>query len=263
MERQWTNPERQCRGNQTMISLLLPAGGAGTRFGSAIPKQLLPLAGVPIIRRSLDAFAGLVDEAVIAAPAEHLDAVRAACAGAAMPVLVVAGGGERSASVHAALRASRGERCLVHDAVRPLVPRRCIVACLAALDTQVAALVALPCPATVKRAGPGALVAATVPRHDLWLAQTPQGFRRAEGLAAFARAAAAGWNCTDDAEVLERAGFAIALVAGDPLNLKITEPGDFALAEALLLGAQASACRGHAPHGMSKPDDSAAPNAAG
>ena len=218
-----------------MISLLLPAGGSGTRFGSAIPKQLLPLAGVPVIRRSLDAFAGLVDEAVVAGPAERLDELRAACAGAPMPVLVVAGGADRQASVFAALSASQGERCLVHDAVRPLVPRRCIAACIAALDAYVAALVALPCPATVKRGDANRMVLATVPRADLWLAQTPQGFRRVEGLAAFARALAEGWACTDDAEVLERAGHAVHLVEGDPINLKITEPGDFALAEALLL----------------------------
>ena len=217
-----------------MISLLLPAGGAGTRFGSAVPKQLLLLAGLPVIRRSIDAFAGQVDEVVIAAPADRLDQVRVACAGAALPVLVVVGGADRQASVHAALLASRGGLCLVHDAVRPLIPRRCIVACLSALETHVAAVVALPCPATVKRAGPGRLVAATVSRADLWLAQTPQGFRRAEGLAAFARAAAEGWTCTDDAEVLERAGHAVALVEGDPLNLKITELADFRLAEALL-----------------------------
>ena len=220
-----------------MISLLLPAGGSGTRFGSATPKQLLPLAGVPVIRRSLDAFAGLADEAVIAAPAAWLDATREACAGAHLPVLVVEGGADRQASVHAALAASRGDLCLVHDAVRPLVPARCIAACIAALATHVSAVVALPCPATVKRAGAGRLVAATVPRADLWLAQTPQGFRRAEGLAAFARARAEGWTCTDDAEVLERAGYAVALVEGDPLNLKITERGDFILAEALLRSA--------------------------
>jgi len=217
-----------------MISLLLPAGGVGARFGAALPKQLLPLAGVPVLRRSLDAFAGLVDEAVVAAHPAHRDAIAAACAGAATTVRFCDGGADRQASVHAALLASAGDRILVHDAVRPLVPRRCIAACIAALDTHPAAVVALPCPATVKRAGPDGLVAATVPRADLHLAQTPQGFRRAAGLAAFARAAAEGWSCTDDAEVLERAGHAVALVAGDPLNLKITEPGDFALAEALL-----------------------------
>lgn len=222
-----------------MISLLLPAGGSGSRFGGPVPKQLLPLLGVPVIRRSIDAFAGLVDEAVVAGPADRLDEIRAACAGCAVPLRVVAGGADRQASVRAALLASRGDLVLVHDAVRPLIPRRCIEACIAALAAHPAAVVALACAATVKRAGPGRTVAATVPRADLWLAQTPQGFRRAEGLAAFARAAEAGWACTDDAEVLERSGHAVAIVPGDPANLKITEPGDFAVAEALLRQANA------------------------
>jgi 2-C-methyl-D-erythritol 4-phosphate cytidylyltransferase len=217
-----------------MISLLLPAGGSGVRFGSAIPKQLLPLAGVPVIRRSIDAFAGLADECVVAAPPDRHAEVAAACAGALLPVRLVDGGANRQASVAAALRASRGDLLLVHDAVRPLVPRSCIEACIAALARTVAAVVAVPCAATVKREGPPGQVAATVPRAGLWLAQTPQGFRRAEGLAAFARAAAEAWDCTDDAEVLERAGHAVAIVPGDARNLKITEPGDFAIAEALL-----------------------------
>lgn len=220
-----------------MISLVLPAGGSGTRFGGPVPKQLLPLLGVPVIRRSIDAFAGLAHECVIAAPAAHRDEVAAACAGAALPVRVVAGGASRQASVAAALAACAGDRVLVHDAVRPLVPRACIAACIAALDRVPAAVVAMPCAATVKRAGGDGRVAATVPRTGLWLAQTPQGFRRAEGLAAFARAAAEGWDCTDDAEVLERAGHAVELVPGDPRNLKITEPGDLALAEAILRSA--------------------------
>jgi len=223
-----------------MISLLLPAGGSGVRFGGPMPKQLLPLLGVPVIRRSIDAFAGLADECVVAAPAAHREAVAAACAGAAVPVRLVEGGATRQASVAAALAASAGELILVHDAVRPLIPRRCIAACIAALARVPAAVVALPCAATVKRAGADGRVAATVPRAGLWLAQTPQGFRRAEGLAAFARAGAEGWDCTDDAEVLERAGHAVELVPGDALNLKITEPGDFALAEAILRSAGAT-----------------------
>lgn len=217
-----------------MITLILPAGGSGTRFGGPVPKQLLPLAGLPVIRRSIDAFAGCADACVVAAPPDRSAEIAAACAGAALPVRIVAGGATRQASVAAALDAAEGDLVLVHDAVRPLVPRRCIEACIAALGRAVAAVVAVPCAATVKRAGPGGLVAATVPRADLWLAQTPQGFRRAAGVAAFARAIAEGWNCTDDAEVLERAGHAVELVPGDPANLKITEPADFAIAEALL-----------------------------
>jgi 2-C-methyl-D-erythritol 4-phosphate cytidylyltransferase len=214
--------------------LIIPAGGTGTRFGGPLPKQFLDLAGVPVLRRSLDAFAGLVGGAVIAAHPDHHPRVRACCAGLPYPVAVVPGGATRLESVLAALVACDGDPVLVHDAVRPLVPNRCIRACLDALTRHQAAVVAQPCAATVKAATQDGCVARTVPRDGLWLAQTPQGFHHAVGLAAFARARAEGWNCTDDAEVLERAGHQVALVPGDPRNLKITEPGDLALAEAIL-----------------------------
>nr|MBA3846486.1 2-C-methyl-D-erythritol 4-phosphate cytidylyltransferase [Planctomycetota bacterium] len=109
-----------------------------------------------------------------------------------------------------------------------------IVACLAALADHAGAVVAVPCAHTVKRAGPGELVDATVPREGLWLAQTPQGLRRDLALAAFQRAAAEGWMVSDDVQVLERAGHRVALVRGDACNLKITTPDDLVLAEAIL-----------------------------
>lgn len=216
--------------------LVLPAAGSGSRFGGPTAKQLLSLAGIPVLRRSLDAFAGLVSEAIIPTSAAIRDEVAAALAGAPIPLRIIAGGATRQASVHAGLLASDAacDVVLVHDAVRPLVPRQCIADCLRALETNVAALVAIPCPDTVKRADSARSVAETVPRDDLWLAQTPQGFRRAEGLAAFARAAAEGWTCSDDAQVMERAGHRVALVTGDRCNLKLTTPDDWAMAEALI-----------------------------
>ncbi len=226
------------------VSLIIPAAGRGLRFGAAQPKQYLMLGGRPVLARSLAAFAGLVDEAVVAVDAESEATVQAVLQDAPppFPVRVVGGGRTRQDSVHAALTASAATSMLVlvHDAVRPLVPRHCIVACLAALARTTAALVAVPCSATVKRAanvGDGdqpPLVAATVPRELLWLAQTPQGFQRAAGLAAFARAAAEGWQCSDDAQLLERAGHPVELVMGDACNLKITTRDDWVLAEALV-----------------------------
>jgi 2-C-methyl-D-erythritol 4-phosphate cytidylyltransferase len=232
-------------------SLIIPAAGSGSRFGATVPKQLLPLRGRAILRRSLDAFAGLVDEAVVAVS----EATRAAVAEmlaqepSPFPVRLVAGGSTRQDSVRSALAACAGELVLIHDAVRPLVPRRCIVDCLAALADHDAALVAVPCHATVKRSGDGSRVEATVPRDGLWLAQTPQGVRRLPALAAFARAAAEGWRCSDDAEVMERSGHAVALVMGDARNFKLTTPDDLAVAEALLdrdgIGAPAPRCAAH------------------
>jgi len=220
------------------VSLVIPAAGRGTRFGGPIPKQLLPLAGRAVLLRSLDAFIGQVHEAVLAISADAHDEIAALIAGAGLPfpVRLTSGGATRQDSVSAGLRASDPgcDLVLVHDAVRPLVPPRCISDCIAALATRVAAVVAVPCAATVKRARGDQTVEHTVPREDLWLAQTPQGLRRAEALAAFAQAAREGWTCSDDAQVMERAGHVVALVPGDARNRKLTTRDDWAVAEALL-----------------------------
>ena len=214
--------------------VIIPAAGSGARFGGDRPKQFLDLCGRPVLAWTLAAFAGQVAAAVIAVNETWRPEVEAIAATAPFPVRVVVGGATRQASVAAALAVTDPQwtRVLVHDAVRPLVPASCITTCLAALLTHPAAVVAVRCAATVKRATAIGTVAATVPRDDLWLAQTPQGFQRALGLAAFA--AAAGRECTDDAQVMELAGHAVALVTGDARNVKITTPDDFAVAAALL-----------------------------
>lgn len=221
-------------------ALVMPAAGSGSRFGGAIPKQLLPLAGIPVLLRSLAAFAGQVDEAVLAvSPGIHAEVAELlARHPPVVPTRLCLGGATRQASVHAGILATDPacSAILVHDAVRPLVPATCIAACIAALNTHDGAVVAVPCAATVKRAGPDGAVAATVPRDDLWLAQTPQGGRRDAYLDAFARAAAAGLACSDDAQVLEHAGYRVALVPGDARNLKLTTPDDWRVAEAILAG---------------------------
>ncbi len=216
-------------------TLIIPAAGSGSRFGSALPKQLQVVHGRTVLGWSLAAFAGLVDDAVIAVSDDVHDGVAATVAQARLPypVELVPGGATRMDSVMAALERVRGDLVLVHDAVRPLVPRACIEACIAALASDTAAVVAVPCASTVKRARAGAVVE-TVAREELWLAQTPQGFRREAGRAAFARARAEGWTCSDDAQVLERAGIRVAIVPGDARNLKITTPDDMKLVEALL-----------------------------
>ena len=220
------------------ISLVIPAAGNGTRFGGPIPKQLLPLKGRAVFLRSLDAFAGHVDEAVLAVSADMRADIEALLKNADLPfpVRLTAGGATRQASVYAGLLASDPscDAILVHDAVRPLVPAPCIAACIAALREYVTAVVALPCAATVKRARSDGTVDTTVARDDLWLAQTPQGLRRAEALAVFKRAVVEGWLCSDDAQVMERAGHRVALIMGDARNLKLTTPDDWAVAEALM-----------------------------
>src|ERR1043165_6358671 len=138
------------------VSLVIPAAGRGPRFGGPVAKQFLPLKGRAVLLRSLDAFAGHVHEAVLAISADAHAEVEALIGGAGLPfpVRLATGGATRQDSVHAGLQTS-DPACavvLVHDAVRPLVPRACIAACIAALADHVAAVVAVPCAATVKRA---------------------------------------------------------------------------------------------------------------
>jgi 2-C-methyl-D-erythritol 4-phosphate cytidylyltransferase len=215
-------------------TLIIPAAGRGSRFGADIPKQNLALRGRPVLAWTLQAFAGEIDRAIIAVDKAWLPTAQAIAVGASYPITLVLGGATRQASVLAALRSAEDGIILVHDAVRPLVPRRCIVDCIAAVRDHGSALVAVPCASTVKRTADGRSVATTVPRDDLWLAQTPQGFRRDIGLSAYADPAAA--TASDDAQVLERAGQAPRLILGDARNLKITTPDDLALAEAILAG---------------------------
>jgi 2-C-methyl-D-erythritol 4-phosphate cytidylyltransferase len=221
--------------------LIIPAAGSGLRFGGPLPKQFCALAGRPVLSHALAAFAGAVDAAVLAVGSGMEEHVRALLARhpPAFPVRLVAGGATRQASVAAALAACPDDAwALVHDGVRPLVDRRLIAACQAALQAhpQEAVVAAERCVATVKRqrADDPTRVLATVERSDLWLAQTPQGFAVAVARPAYAQALAAGWACSDDAQVMERAGIPVRLVPSDAGNLKITTPADLALAEAML-----------------------------
>jgi 2-C-methyl-D-erythritol 4-phosphate cytidylyltransferase len=147
----------------------------------------------------------------------------------------VAGGAERSHSVLAALRASKGDPVVVHDAARPLVTADIIRATLRALDEHGcdAAIAAAPVYDTVKRAVDG-VVAETLDRSGLWAVQTPQAFRRQ----ALERALAAGEEAlgaaTDDASLVEAQGGTVRVVPSPPENLKITTAHDLRIADLLL-----------------------------
>ncbi len=215
------------------VVLLVPAGGRGTRFGSDTPKQFLPLAGMSVLAWSLKAFDGLVARAVVACDPAWGTSTREAARAVSFPVALVAGGETRLRSVAAALDGVQEPLALVHDAVRPLVDRACIEACIAALAEAEAAVVAVPCAPTVKRVRDDH-VEATIERDALWLAQTPQGFRTAAGRVAYERALREGWSASDDAQLLERIGVRVRVVRGHAENFKITERADLAMAEAIL-----------------------------
>jgi 2-C-methyl-D-erythritol 4-phosphate cytidylyltransferase/2-C-methyl-D-erythritol 2,4-cyclodiphosphate synthase len=126
------------------------------------------------------------------------------------------------------------ETVLVHDAARPFVTRELISRVLSALQSTPGAIPAMPVRDTLKQgtSEEGGLIAATVDRSALWRAQTPQGFRYPEILAAHRRFA--GATLTDDAAVAEQAGLAVTLVPGDEDNFKVTTRDDFNRAELFL-----------------------------
>ncbi len=208
-------------------AVLIVAAGRGTRMGGEVPKQWQLLAGKPVLEHVLAAFAGMQVLVVI----HPEDRGRAEALG----VPLIEGGASRDASVRAGLEALVGtgvEAVLIHDGARPLVSRALIGRLLVALERHDGAAPALAVTDALWRGAEG-LVAGTVDRAGLFRAQTPQAFRFAPILAAH-RAHPGG--AADDVEVARAAGLDVAIVEGEETNLKLTFPGDFARAEAILRG---------------------------
>jgi len=205
------------------------------------PKQFIALDGLPILIHSLRAFASVarVTAIYVAVRKTEIERVEAQVAeyGFAGRVRVVEGGDNRQESVAhalATLPAEPDDIVLVHDAVRPLIDAATIDRTIDAVAEYGAAIVGMPAIDTIKqveRTAHGALITSTIPREFVVLAQTPQGFRFGLLQNAFAEATADGFIGTDEASVVERAGHPVAVVPGSQVNLKITQPGDLALAE--------------------------------
>jgi 2-C-methyl-D-erythritol 4-phosphate cytidylyltransferase/2-C-methyl-D-erythritol 2,4-cyclodiphosphate synthase len=214
------------------ISAILVAGGTGSRFGGAVPKQLLHIAGKPVMRHAAEALAPHVS---LLQPVGDAALIGPALAGLShLPI--VPGGAERQDSVRAGLEALEPfapDIVLVHDAARPVIPTGTIEALLAALQTHAGAIPAVPVSDTLKR-GHNGIIAETVPRQHLFRAQTPQAFSY-KNLLRLHRAAAQG-AATDDAALLEGAGFSVALVSGAEQNIKITYPEDLSRVQNILGG---------------------------
>ena len=215
------------------------AAGRGARLGGETPKQYQPIGGVPMVLRALRAFTTHPDVAQVAlvlplADAESPPPFLRGVAGAGL--LVVAGGAERADSVAAGLRVldAACTIVLVHDAARPFVERGVIDGVIAHARSGVGAVAAIRVMDTLKQAAAEdpTRIDRTVPRDNLWRAQTPQGFPRA--VLERAHAAADARSATDDAALVERTGVAVRLVPDSPINMKVTTAEDLALAELLV-----------------------------
>jgi 2-C-methyl-D-erythritol 4-phosphate cytidylyltransferase len=204
---------------------IVVAGGRGSRFGAA--KQFARLGGATVIERSIAVTARACDGVVVALPAESGWQPVA-------PVVAVAGGTTRAASVRSALAAvpSDADIVVVHDAARPLASPMLFAAVIAAVRAGAdAAVPALAVADTVKRVE-GDQVIETVPREGLVVVQTPQAFRAD----ALRRAHRDGTDASDDAMLVEQSGGVVKIVAGEARNLKITLPADLELAAAMIDG---------------------------
>lgn len=211
------------------VAAIIVAAGRGTRAGAGLPKQWRDLAGAPVLARSVAAFAEL-DRVIVVLHPEDMARGLALFGGS---VTLVAGGENRADSVRNALEAledSGISKVLIHDGARPLVPQAVIAAVLEALDTTPGAAPALPVTDALWRGEEGRVIG-TQDRAGLFRAQTPQGFRFAQILAAH-RAHPGG--AADDVEVARAAGLEVAIVPGSEDNLKITYAEDFARAEAIV-----------------------------
>ena len=221
-------------------ALIIAAAGEGRRFGGAVRKPWLDLCGRPILLRTLEIFRDIeaIVKRIIVIHPEDEAMVRGELSGQLEAVGVtdiVCGGQRRQDSVMAALERVPEDikLVLIQDAVRPFTPRRAIIDSMAEAVRTGAALVAVAARDTIKRADAAQRVAETLDRATLWLAQTPQVFRREVIVRAYEQAQTRGIEATDDAQLVEQLGQPVALVPGSYSNIKITTPEDLRIAELL------------------------------
>jgi 2-C-methyl-D-erythritol 4-phosphate cytidylyltransferase / 2-C-methyl-D-erythritol 2,4-cyclodiphosphate synthase len=224
------------------VTAIIATGGRGQRFGGARPKQLLALDSRTLLEWSVDAFLAhpSIDEVVVSLPADIAQDPPAYLRSASKPLRIVAGGARRQDSVSNAFAAAAeaSDLFLIHDAARPFVSADLIDRTIAAAAAHGAAIAAIAASDTVKRvrpwvarpwsaasAGLDHVVQETLDRETIFLAQTPQGFRR-DVLAAAVALGQSGVEATDEAALAERAGHPVHVIAGDANNIKITTAED-------------------------------------
>jgi len=226
------------------VVAIVPAAGLGVRMGTEQRKPLLELEGVPILIWTLRKLStcARIQKLLVAVRKEDWGVVEAWLRqeSFANRAELVEGGDYRQDSVANCLARVPADTdvVLVHDAVRPFVAASHIEQVIDAAEEKGAAILALPVTDAVKQIEPEAgrrtHIAATLPRERIVLAQTPQGFRYEVLKEAFARADADGYHGPDEAVLVERLGYEVAVVAGSDRNIKITKPADLELARFLL-----------------------------
>lgn len=218
------------------------AAGEGRRVGGNPSKVFLPIAGRPLILRTLDRVfsARTIGQVVLVIAANEVARCEAMLSSDAVlqdrPCLLQAGGATRRQSAKRGLEkiSSDTEIIVIHDGARPFVSAGLIDRCVEAAAEKGAVVVGLPARDTIKVVSPDREIQSTPDRSSLWEIQTPQAFRRGLIVEAHARGERDGVEVTDDALLVERLGKSVFVIDGERTNLKITVPEDVWLAETLI-----------------------------
>jgi 2-C-methyl-D-erythritol 4-phosphate cytidylyltransferase/2-C-methyl-D-erythritol 2,4-cyclodiphosphate synthase len=218
------------------FAVIVVAAGSGTRFGGNTAKQFLPLGGKPLVQHSLELFLGQTAcaELILVVPPTGVAVPLPAFLLNHPLVRMVKGGSSRQESVRHGLEAltAKTEYVLIHDAARPLLTEKALNTLLAALPGKDGAILGHGVVDTLKHTTTSGDILTTLERSVLWAAETPQAFRT--DAIKKAHAQFADLNVSDDSALAELSGLNIIMVENPDANMKITHPGDLALAEAIL-----------------------------
>ena len=222
----------------TSVAIIVGAG-RGLRFASdsQTQKQFLLLGGEPLILKTLQPFltSNRISSCVLVVPKSAVDLVKKEVAPYASEdnIRVIAGGERRQDSVRFGVEAADGaDVVVVHDAVRPFVRQEWISQILDRCINNDGAIVALSVSDTLKKVVDGK-ICETIPREDIWQAQTPQAFRRELLMEVYASVDWENVHVTDEAQLLEIAGKSVAIIPGSSENFKITTQDDWSKAEVI------------------------------
>lgn len=217
---------------------VIVAAGDGTRMGSRMSKQLIPLCGRPAIEYTLRAFQScdLIREIIVVARPQDINDIAQIAFVFKKVMAITAGGADRAESVrkgiHAASRVTT--HYAIHDGARVLITPDEITRVLNAAYETDAATLGIPVTDTVKIVGEDGNILSTPDRSTLWAVQTPQVFERSLYRRAIDHAVENGLSVTDDCAMVEAIGTPVRVVRGEYTNIKLTTPADITIAEALL-----------------------------
>jgi 2-C-methyl-D-erythritol 4-phosphate cytidylyltransferase len=223
-----------------MVSAIIVAAGKGTRMKGPTRKQYLDLSGRPVLAYSIMAFdsCSLVEEIFLVVPEEDVEY----CQDKILSFLnlkkrinLVHGGAKRQDSVYNGLQAIKKntETVVIHDGVRPFIHPGDLKKCILGSKKYGACILATAAIDTLKRVGELDIIVATLPRENIWLAQTPQAFQYNLIIKAHETARRYGYVGTDDASLVEKLGEDVKIINGSRFNIKITKKEDLDIAKAM------------------------------